>query len=130
MGAFKVLLADDEESILQIMASKVSGAGYDVCTAADGQEAWDKIKTEDPDVIVLDVTMPKMDGWQVLHKLRENPPSKKWQPVIIVSALNEAHNIQKGFNLQADHYLTKPCRIDDVMKAIRTMLTLIPMRNA
>ena len=129
MGAIKVLLADDEDSILQIMARKVALSGYAVVTARDGQEAWEKIKSESPDVIVLDLTMPKMDGWEVLRQLRSNPPSKKWQPVIIVSALNEMHNVQRGLDLEVDHYLTKPCRIEDIIKAIRLMVSLIPMRN-
>ena len=125
----KVLIADDEDSILEIMAKKVAMQGYAVVTARDGQEAWNKIVAENPDVIILDITMPKMDGWSVLHKLRSEPPSKKWQPVIIISALGEMANIQKGLDLEADHYLTKPCRIEDILKSIRLMVSLIPMRN-
>ncbi len=127
--AIKVLIADDEESILGILANKVAAQDYAVITARDGQEAWDKIVSESPDVIILDITMPKMDGWSVLHKLRSEPPSKKWQPVIIVSALGEMENVQKGLDLEADHYLTKPCRIEDVLKGIRLMVSLIPARN-
>jgi DNA-binding response OmpR family regulator len=125
----KVLIADDEDGILQIMAKKISGAGYQVVTAADGQEAWDKIKSEDPDLVILDLTMPKMDGWQILKALRENPPGKKWQPVIIISALGEIENMQKGLHMEADHYMTKPCSIDDIIKTIRLMVSLIPMRQ-
>lgn len=127
--AIKVLIADDEESILGIMANKVAAQGYAVVTARDGQEAWDKIVSENPDVIILDIAMPKMDGWSVLHKLRSEPPSKKWQPVIIVSVLGEMDNVQKGLDLEADHYLTKPCRIEDVLKGIRLMVSLIPVRD-
>lgn len=129
MSGIKVLLADDEEGILEIMARKVTMQGYTVITAKDGQEAWDKIVAESPDVIILDITMPKMDGLSVLKKLRQEPPSKKWQPVIIVSALSEVNSIQSGLDLEADHYLTKPCRIEDIIKAIRLMISLIPMRN-
>ena len=129
MYPIKILLADDEDSVLQIMAKRISAAGYNVVTACDGQEAWEKIVSEDPDVIVLDLTMPKMDGWQVLEKLRSSPTSKKWQPVIIVSGSDETHNMQKGIKLAADHYLIKPCRIDDIVKAIRLMVSLIPMRQ-
>ena len=127
--AIKVLIADDEESILGILVNKVAAQGYAVVTARDGQEAWDKIVSENPDVIILDIAMPKMDGWSVLHKLRSEPPSKKWQPVIIVSVLGEMDNVQKGLDLEADHYLTKPCRIEDVLKGIRLMVSLIPMRD-
>ena len=130
MGTIKVLIADDEDVILQILAKQVASAGYQVITAVDGFDAWEKIKSESPDIIILDLSMPRMDGYQVLEALRKNPPSHKWQPVIVVSAINEMQSLQESFNLEADHYLTKPCRIDEVIKAIRLMAALIPMRNA
>jgi len=125
----KVLIADDEDVVLEIMARKIASQGYEVITAKDGQEAWNKIISGVPDIIILDLNMPKMDGWAVLSQLRQNPPTKRWQPVIIVSAQNELASFQKGMNLEADHYLTKPCQIDDVFRAIRLMLSLIPQRN-
>lgn len=130
MALLKVLMADDEPDVLTIMAKKVTAAGYDVITAVDGQDAWDKIVADEPDVILLDVTMPKLEGFEVLQRLRENPPSKKWQPVIIVSAREELQDIQKGFLLEADHYLTKPCNMEDVINAIRLMAKLIPQHKA
>jgi len=125
----KILIADDEDVVLEIMARKIASQGYEVITAKDGQEAWDKIVSDIPDVIILDLNMPKMNGWAVLSLLRQNPPTKRWQPVIIVSAQNELESFQKGVNLEADHYLTKPCQIEDILKAIRLMLALIPQRN-
>lgn len=130
MGLLKVLMADDEPDVLAIMAKKIKAAGYDIVTATDGQEAWDKIVSESPDVILLDVTMPKLEGFEVLKRLREKPPSKKWQPVIIISAREELKDIQKGFSLEADHYLAKPCNIDDVLNGIRLMAKLIPQHKA
>ena len=129
MSPLKVLMADDEPDVLAIMAKKIKAAGYDVVTAADGQEAWDKIIVENPDVILLDITMPKLEGFEVLQRLRETPPSKKWQPVIIISAREELKDIQKGYSLEADHYLTKPCNIDDVLNGIRLMAQLIPQHK-
>ncbi len=122
-------MADDEIDVLAIMTKRIKAAGYDVVAAKDGQEAWDKIVSDNPDVIILDVTMPLLDGFSVLKRLRETPPSSKWQPVIIVSAREELQDIQKGFSLEADHYLTKPCNIDDVLKGIRLMAQLIPQRK-
>src|SRR3989338_2359832 len=127
---FKILLADDEPDIREIMAKKIAHEGYAVVTAEDGQEAWEKIKKENPDVILLDLGMPKMDGFTVLKNLRENPPSSKWQPVVIISARAELNDMQKGFPLEADHYITKPCHIADVLKAIQLMLALIPQRKS
>lgn len=125
----KILIADDEEVVRQIMARAVVSHGYEVIEACDGQEAWSKIVSDQPDVIVLDLNMPKMDGWAVLSQLRNNPPTKRWQPVIIVSGQGEFENIKKGRDLEADHYLVKPCRLDDILAAIRLMLSLIPQRN-
>ncbi len=125
----KILIADDEEAVLGIMAKKIASKGYEIITAQDGQEAWYKIVNELPDIILLDLKMPKMDGWAVLSQLRQNPPTKRWQPVIIISAIKDLESLKKGVSMQADHYLTKPCRIEDILKAIRLMLSLIPQRS-
>ena len=125
----KILIADDEDVVLEIMARKIASQDYEVITAKDGQEAWDKIVSDIPDIIILDLNMPKMSGWALLSRLRQNPPTKRWQPVIIISAQNELESFQKGINLEADHYLTKPCQIEDILKAIRLMLSLIPQHN-
>jgi len=122
----KVLMADDEVDILDIMAKRVAQAGYDVVKANDGEEAWDKIVSESPDVIVLDITMPKKNGLEVLKQLRKSPPSTKWQPVIIVSANNQLEDLRGGYDLEADHYITKPCDVSDIIKAIRLMVNLKP----
>ena len=129
MSNVKVLIADDEKDVLEIMKKKVSAAGYDVVVAADGEEAWMKIVQESPDVILLDLTMPKLDGLDLLRRLRQNPPSKKWQPVIIVSARGELEDMKRGIDLEADHYLSKPCDIELVLKGIRLMVSLIPQRK-
>ena len=129
MHPIKILVADDEEVIREIIAKRIASQDYEVITACDGQEAWEKIVGQDPDVIILDLIMPKMDGWAVLSRLRNNPPTKRWQPVIIVSGQAEFESFKKGVDLEADHYLTKPCRIEDILQAIRLMLSLIPQRN-
>jgi len=65
----------------------------------------------------------------VLKELRENPPSDKWQPVIICSGQSELDDMQKGFELEADHYITKPCSYTDILKAIQLMSSLIPQHK-
>ena len=125
----KILVADDEDAVLEIMARKIASQGYEVITAKDGQEAWGMVTAQLPDLIILDLNMPKMDGWAVLRQLRLNPPTRRWVPVIIVSAQSELESFKKGVSLQADHYLTKPCQIEDILRAIRLMLSLIPQRN-
>ena len=130
MEKIKVLMADDEEDILNIMAKKVAQAGYIVIKAVDGQDAWEKICTEIPDIIVLDLNMPKKDGFEVLKELRENPPdTKTQQPVIIVSARRELEDIKKGYEFDADHYISKPCDVEDIIKSIALMVKLLPQRK-
>ena len=125
----KILIADDEPDILEVMAKKITGAGYEVVTAADGQIAWEKIVLEKPDAVLLDLKMPGLHGFEVLEKLRKKPPFKKWCPVIIVSAHEEFTNMQKGFALEAEHYLTKPCSIEEVLKALELVLSLSEQRR-
>jgi len=126
----KILMADDERAILEKNAKKVAEQGYTVITAKDGEEAWEKIQSESPDIILLDLSMPKMDGFEVLTELRENPPSEKWQPVIIISSSMEAEDAIKGVKLEAEYYLVKPCSIETILKAIRVMASLIPQRKS
>ncbi|MFA5088568.1 MAG: response regulator [Candidatus Omnitrophota bacterium] len=130
MESYKILIADDEPEVVEIMAKKIREKGYVVLTAGDGEDAWEKIQKESPDIILLDLNMPKLDGFDVLKKMREHSPGQKWQPVIIISARNKLEDMQKGFALEADHYLTKPCEISDILKAITLMVNLIPQRKS
>ena len=130
MANAKVLIADDEKDILDVMEKKIAAAGYSVITASDGEEAWERIKKDLPDVVVLDLTMPKMDGLDVLKNLREDKSIVKWIPVVIVSARGELEDMKKGFSLEADHYITKPCDIEAILKGIRLMVSLIPQRKS
>ena len=128
-GKIKVLLADDEKDIVDLVKVSLIKEDYEVITAEDGQEALDKIRLEDPDIILLDLTMPKKGGFDVLKEVRENPTTDKWQPIIIVSASGELDDIQKGYSLEADHYITKPCTAADIIKSIKLMINLIPQRK-
>ncbi|MFP4473083.1 MAG: PleD family two-component system response regulator [Candidatus Omnitrophota bacterium] len=125
----RILIADDEQEILEIMARKVNQAGYEVITARDGEQAWNRICLDDPDIILLDLTMPGLHGFEILERLRANPPGGKWQPVIIVSGDTELESVKRGFDLEADHYLTKPCDMAEIIKALELMSALIPQRR-
>ena len=126
----KILMADDEPEVLGIMAKKIATQGYTVITAEDGEEAWKKIQNESPDIILLDLNMPKMDGFEVLRLLRENPLDAKWQPVIIISARTELEAVKKGLSMEAEHYILKPCSVDNILKAIKLMASLIPQHKS
>lgn len=101
----KVLIAEDDVFILEMYLVKLSTDGFEVVTASNGEEALEKIKEESPDVVLLDLLMPKMDGWEVLSKIKEQKGEK---PVIIVlTNLGDKKNIDKALAMGADDYLIK-----------------------
>jgi len=124
-----ILAADDDADILELLRDALTHEGYAVVTASDGKQAWQKIRKDNPDIIILDLMMPEMDGFTVLKKLRASPPGDKWQPVIILSALGDLKHMRKGFFLEADHYITKPWDMKDILKGIHLMEKLILQRK-
>lgn len=118
----KVLVADDEQEIVMVLQDALKREGFDVITAFDGKEAQAKISSDTPDVIILDLMMPKMHGWEVLSWLRKE--AKKNTPAIIISAKDEMGDIKRSYDLQADYYIIKPVKINDVLKGIYTLLLL------
>lgn len=126
--AKRLLIVDDEKETVETLKSILLKNGYEVSVAFDGQEALVKVKEDDPDVILLDLVMPKLNGYEVLKEIREKY-NDKWRPVIIISAKTELESVQKCYNFQADHYLTKPCSTDNILRAIETMISLTPLRK-
>ena len=112
----RVLLVDDERAILKVLSIKLRISGYDVVTASSGKEALDVISSACPDVMLLDVVMPGMDGFEVLEKLRTSSEL----PVIVFSARPE--NAQKALSLGANDFLAKPLDVDDMIKRIEQLL--------
>lgn len=125
--AHKILIVDDEPDIVEILHKKLLKAGYDVVTAFDGQEALVKVEENDPDVVLLDLMLPKLNGFEVLKEIRQKF-ANKWRPVIIISAKTELGSVKECYNLEADLYLHKPCNIDNILQGIETMVSLIPLR--
>ena len=103
----KVLVADDERNVRMSLVYILFDAGYDVIEAEDGPKALDKAYEELPDLILLDVMMPGMDGFQVLKKIRENPALEA-TPVVMLTALPPEEGEQEGMDLGVTHYITKP----------------------
>ena len=125
--AYKILLVDDDKDIIETLSSRLVKEDYNVVVAFDGEEALLKVKEENPDVVLLDLNLPKLNGFDVLREIRKNY-NDKWRPVIIISAQNELETVRQSYNLEADHYLTKPCTLENVLRGIRTMISLIPLR--
>ena len=113
----KVLLVDDERAILRVIGIKLRISGFDVLTASGGQEALDLVKTNSPDIILLDVIMPGIDGFEVLEKLR----TFSELPVIVFSARPD--NAQKALSLGANDFLAKPFDVEDMVKRIESFFS-------
>lgn len=125
--AHRVLIVDDDLDIVETLKKRLIKEQYEVSTAFDGEEALLKVKEDNPDIIILDLMLPKINGFEVLKEIREKHRDK-WRPVIIISAKNELESVKQCYDLEADHYLTKPCDMDKVLRGIETMISLIPAR--
>jgi DNA-binding response OmpR family regulator len=114
---FQVLIVDDEQRILNFLSSKLRASGYDVITASNGEEALEQMQTQELDLMVLDIMMPKMDGFVTLKQLR----SSSSVPVIILSAKGTNVDKVKGLSLGADDYLAKPFSPDELIARIEAV---------
>jgi two-component system KDP operon response regulator KdpE len=114
---FTILLVDDEERILYFLKTKLKSLGYDVITAGNGVEALEQIHGQQPDLVVLDVIMPKMDGFQTLKELRAISSI----PVIMLSAMGDDSNRIKGLGLGADDFLPKPFNPNELVARIEAI---------
>ncbi|BCW97978.1 MAG: response regulator transcription factor [Armatimonadota bacterium] len=103
----KILAVDDEKHIVRLVQVNLERQGYEVVTANDGREALEKVESERPDLVVLDVMMPYMDGFEVLQNLRRNPSTRDI-PVIMLTAKAQDADVFRGWQSGVDCYLTKP----------------------
>ena len=117
----KILIAEDEKEVVEFLKRTLEKEGFEVIVAFDGEEARRKIIEENPDALILDIVMPKLDGWQLLEWLRKEKASSI--PTIIVSAKDKMEDIKKGYKLEADYYMVKPLEARNLIKAIKTILT-------
>ena len=117
MRRFCILLVDDEERVINFLKAKFKVLDYDVLVATNGFEALEQCRAHEPDLIVLDLVMPKMDGFEVLKELR----SFSSVPVIILSAKGSDVDKIKGLHLGADDYLPKPFNPDELLARIEAM---------
>ena len=116
----KVLVVDDEEVIRKFLRIHLDKWGYEVKEAGDGVEALEQLGNEDFDFILLDILMPKKDGWQVLEEIRSNPKTENI-PVIVLTAKNEDSDMFRGYDFGANYYITKPFTKAQLLYGIQLM---------
>jgi DNA-binding response OmpR family regulator len=128
MKRFVILLVDDEERILNFLKTKLKLLAYEVILASNGIEALEQVRGQEPDLVVLDVMMPKKDGFETLQELR----TFSAVPVIILSARGDDSDRIKGLGLGADDYIAKPFNPDELVariEAIRRRLSSLERKN-
>jgi diguanylate cyclase (GGDEF)-like protein len=123
-----VLIADDAPDQLQALTSILSGLEWRLSTAGSGEETLIAIMRDAPDLVLLDVIMPGMDGFEVLRNLRERPETKEL-PVIILTAKGEAEDVVAGLDAGASDYIAKPCSAAELQARVRTHLNFKRMRD-
>ncbi len=115
----KILVAEDEKPIRTYIEKKLAKLGYTVIAVADGQQALEKALSNLPDIILLDVKMPVLNGLDVCKRLKAEDQTKKI-PIIMLSAKAQAKEIEEGYKAGADKYLCKPIGFPDILKEIET----------
>ena len=121
MAKGKILVVDDEIYIVHILDFSLGMEGYEVLTALDGEQALEKARGEHPDLIVLDIMMPKLDGYETCRMLKADPATKDI-PIILLSAKGRNVDQKIGFEVGADDYITKPFSPRKLVERINALL--------
>ena len=125
----KILLADDQPDIVRLLQISLAAEAHTVFTAYDGEAALRTAQAERPDVVILDVIMPKLDGLRVLHRIKTDPALHDVK-VVMLTARGEPEDVTLGLDIGADYYLSKPFKSTEVASLVRRILeTRSPARN-
>lgn len=117
----KILLVDDDPLIQRIVTQSLTASGYQVEATASGRTAITTVQKDPPDLILLDVMMPEMDGYEVCRRLRQEPQGVS-VPIVMLTAMDETESVVKGFRSGADDYVTKPFEIDELVMRVEAHL--------
>ena len=124
----KILIADDNVPNIELLDAYLSGLDYEIETAQDGAETLEKVKSFAPDLILLDIMMPKLSGFEVCEKLKSDPQTKGIM-ILMVTALSELGDIERAVNAGCDDYLSKPVNKFELLKRVENMLRLRSVTN-
>ena len=116
-----VLAADDDEDILALLVFRLERSGYSVLQARDGEEALERAREAKPDLAVIDVTMPKLDGFELTRRLRAEEDTRR-MPIILLTARTQDADLERGFEAGADDYIRKPFSPQELSARVHAIL--------
>ena len=125
----KILIAEDERDIRDLVGFSLRFGGFDVVQAANGQEAVERAQVELPDLILMDVRMPKMTGYEACRQLKSIPAMRDI-PVVFLSAKGQETEIQQGIEVGAEEYILKPFAPDELARQVQAVLDRVAKRKA
>jgi DNA-binding response OmpR family regulator len=118
MGLAKILVVDDEPHMVKLVQANLQAAGYEVVSAMDGNQALEAAQSEMPDLIILDIMLPGVDGYEVCRRIREYSAV----PVLMLTARGSEMDLVRGFDVGADDYLVKPFSVNELLVRVRAVL--------
>jgi class 3 adenylate cyclase len=124
----RILVVDDNPNNLKILKTRLGAEGYEIVTAVDGEQALAAVAAEPPDLILLDIMMPKVDGLEVCRRVKHDP-SLPFTPIIIVTAMTNVRDVVTGLDTGADEYLTKPVDHQALVARVRSMLRIKTLQD-
>jgi two-component system cell cycle response regulator len=124
----KILVVDDNAQNLELLVAYLDGLNCQVVTAVDGLDALEKVKAETPDLILLDIMMPRMSGFEVCRKLKSAPATRDI-PIVMVTALNELGDIERGVESGTDDFITKPVNRLELVTRIKSLLRVRSLKS-
>ena len=125
---YKILVVDDVQSNVLLLKALLGREGFNIVYAMNGAEALEKVKIEHPDLVLLDVMMPDMDGFEVAGRLKVEPEQAEI-PIIFLTALNDSASVVKGFQLGANDFISKPFRREELLIRVEHQLSLVDARR-
>ena len=122
--AYKILVVDDEPTIVRLMEFILARQGHEMIVAVNGEEALQKIAAHQPDLVLLDIMMPRIDGYEVAQRVRADPKTASL-PIIMLSAKAQDEDIRRGVEVGVDEYVTKPFTPDHLVQVVSEYLSRI-----
>lgn len=124
----KVLIADDNQPNRELLEAYLLDENYEILMAADGEQTMSMVEEQHPDIILLDIMMPRLSGYEVCERLKQNPETRKI-PILMVTALNEMGDIEKAIEKGCDDFLKKPVNRLELQTRVRSLLRVRHLQN-